>query len=575
MKKFLLGVLIGFLFTGFAMVILLFAMARVASRPPAIASDSILVYRLEGALPEKPGVEIPIPFFQEMSPPTVRDHWELLRKAAADSRVRGIVFMPEGVSAGWAKLDEIRSGLAAFRKSGKPVYAYLRAPGAREYYLAAAADRIYMAPEDFLDLKGLRAELTYFKGTLDKIGVRIEIERAGKYKDAGDMFTRTSASPETREVMNSILDGLYGQLVEGLGTARKKSPAEMRAIIDQGPFTAKEAQAAGLVDALRYQDQAFGELRDRLKLHDLHKLALYDYRKVPPETVGLETGGRVALVVAEGDIIRGDADSPFGGDHFVTSEGMTKLLERVGSDHSIRGVIVRIDSPGGDGFASDDIWREMMLLSKKKPLVISMSDLAASGGYYIAMTGSPILADPGTFTGSIGVFYGKIDLRGLYDKLGVQKDILSRGRFADIDSDYTPLSDAERRKLQDSIDSFYQTFVEKVAEGRKRSYSQIEPIAQGRVWLGSQALANGLVDQLGGLDKAIEVLKQRAHLPASEKVRLVAYPPRRTIFERLLSRDTSAAAPEAQFIQLLRSYSTRTWMRGGMLKMMPYTIEVK
>jgi len=179
MKKFLLGVLIGFLFTGFAMVILLFAMARVASRPPAIASDSILVYRLEGALPEKPGVEIPIPFFQEMSPPTVRDHWELLRKAAADSRVRGIVFMPEGVSAGWAKLDEIRSGLAAFRKSGKPVYAYLRAPGAREYYLAAAADRIYMAPEDFLDLKGLRAELTYFKGTLDKIGVRIEIERAG------------------------------------------------------------------------------------------------------------------------------------------------------------------------------------------------------------------------------------------------------------------------------------------------------------------------------------------------------------------------------------------------------------
>ncbi len=575
MKKFLLGVLVGFLFTGFAMLILLLAMARFASRPPAIASDSILVYRLEGAVPEKPGVEIPIPFFQEMAPPTVRDHWGLLRKAAADSRVRGILFMPEGVSAGWAKLEEIRSDLEAFKKSGKPVYAYLRAPGAREYYLAAAADRVYMAPEDFLDLKGLRAELTYLKGTLDKIGVRIEIEHAGKYKDAGDMFTRTSPTPETREVMNSILDGIYGQLVNTLGTARKKSPAEMRAIIDQGPFIAKEALASGLVDALRYQDQALGELRDRLKLRDLHKLALHDYLKVPPETVGLETGGRVALVVAEGDIIRGDADSPFGGDNFVTSEGMTRLLERVGSDSSIRGVIVRIDSPGGDGFASDEIWRQMTLLAKKKPLVVSMSDLAASGGYYMAVTGDPILAYPGTFTGSIGVFYGKIDLRGLYDKLGVQKEIMSRGRFADIDSDYTPLSDAARQKLQGSIDEFYKTFVEKVAEGRKRSYSQIEAVAQGRVWLGSQALANGLVDQLGGLDKAIEVVKLRAHLPASEKVRLVAYPPRRTIFDQLFNRQTSAAAPEAQLIKLLRSFSTSTWMRGGMLKMMPYSLEVK
>ena len=575
MKKFLLGVLFGFLFIGLAVVIFLVVVARIASRRPAIASDSILIYRIEGAVPEKPGVEIPLPFFQQMAPPTVRDHWELFRKAAADSRVRGILFMPEGVSAGWAKLDEIRSALEAFKKSGKPVYAYLRAPGAREYYLAAAADRIYMAPEDALDLKGLRAELMHLKGTLDKLGVRVEIERVGKYKDAGDTFTRTSASPETREVIDSILDGLYGQLVNALGKARKKSPGEMRAIIDQGPFIAKDALASGLVDELRYEDQAFGELRDRLKLHDLHKLDLHDYLRVPPETVGLETGGRVALVVAEGDIIRGEADSPFGGDNFVTSDGMTKLLEQVGADTSIRGVIVRIDSPGGDAFASDEIWRQMTLLAKKKPLVISMSDLAASGGYYMAMAGAPILADPGTFTGSIGVFYGKVDLHGLYDKLGIQKEILSRGRFANIDSDYTPLSDAERQKLQESIDAFYKTFVEKVAESRKRSYSQIDQIAQGRVWLGSQALANGLVDELGGLDQAIDLVKQRAHLPTSEKVRLVAYPPRRTIFDRLFSRQVTASEPEAQLINLLRSFSTRTWMRGGMLKMMPYTIEVK
>jgi protease-4 len=576
MKKFLLGVLIGFLFSGLALVIFFFAMLRFASRPPSIPAGSVLVYRLEGSVPESPQLEIPLPFFEGMSPPTVRDHWELLRKAAADSRIRAILFMPQGVDAGWAKLDEIRSNLEAFKKSGKPVYAYLRAPRAREYYLAAAADRVYMAPEDYLDLKGLRAELMYLKGTLDKIGVQVEIEHVGKFKDAGDMFTRKSASPETLQVMNSILDDLYGQLITGLGRARRKSPGEMRAIIDQGPFISRQALALGLVDGLKYEDQVLGELRDRLKLAgDVRKVSLREYLRISPESVGVETGGRVALVVAEGDIIRGDSDSPFGAEGFVTATGMTRLLQRVGSDNGIRGVIVRIDSPGGDGFASDEIWREMVLLSKKKPLVISMSDLAASGGYYIAMTGDPILAYPGTFTGSIGVFYGKADLRGLYDKLGVQKEILSRGRFADIDSDYTPLSDAARKKLQGSIEEFYKGFVEVVANGRKRSYSQIDAVAQGRVWLGSQAKANGLIDQFGGLDRAIDLVKQRAGIPAGENVRLVAYPPRRSIFDQLLTRQTATAIPESHLFSFLRRFSTRTWMQGGMLKMMPYTIEVK
>lgn len=576
MKKFLLGVLIGFVFFGLALVVFFFALVRFSSRPPSIPSGSVLVYKLEGPVPEKPQIEIPIPFFERMSPPTVRDHWETLRKAAADSRIRAILFMPRGVGAGWAKLEEIRSDLEAFKKSGKPVYAYLRAPGAREYYLATAADRIYMAPEDMLDLKGLRAELTYLKGTLDKIGVKIEIEHAGKYKDAGDTFTRTSASPETKEVMNSILDSLYGQLVSGIGAARKKLPDEVRGIIDQGPFSSRQAHELGLVDALEYQDQVTAELKDRLKVGDLHKVALRDYLKIPPESVGMGGGRRIALLVAEGDIIRGDSDSAFGGEGFITSSGMTKLLNQVGSDSSIRGVIVRIDSPGGDGFASDEIWREMGLLSKKKPLVISMSDLAASGGYYIAMTGDPILAYPGTLTGSIGVFYGKADLHGLYDKIGLQKEILTRGRFADIDSDYVPLSDAARKKLQGSIDEFYKSFVGRVAQGRHRGYDQVEPLAQGRVWLGSQAKTNGLIDQFGGLDKAIEMVKQKAGIPAGERVRLVAYPPRRSIFEQLFSQSAAAATgPEAQILSLLRRFSTRTWIEGGMLKMMPYTIEVK
>lgn len=573
MKKFLLGVLIGFLFSGLALVIFFFAVLRMSTLPPSIPDASILVLSLAGSVPESPPVEIPLPVFRRMSPPTVRDHWELLRKAAADPRIRAVVFMPQGVEAGWGKLQEIRGDLLAFKKSGKPLYACLRAPSTREYYLATAADRIYMAPEDYLDLKGLRAELTFFKKTLDKLGVQVEVEHVGKYKDAPDMFTRSSMSPETREAMNSILDELFSQLTGAIAEARKKSPEQIRAIIDQGPFLSQQAVAAGLVDALLYQDQVFAELQQKLKLPAIRKVPQSDYLSVPPESVGVETGRRVAFVVAEGDIIRG-GDALFQADDFVSSAGMTGMLRRVGDDRGIRGVIVRIDSPGGDGFASDEIWREMVLLSKKKPLVISMSDTAASGGYYIAMTGDPLIAYPGTFTGSIGVFYGKVHLRSLYDKLGIQKEILSRGRFADIDSDYTPLSDAAREKLQHAIGVFYASFVRHVAEGRKRPVAQIEPVAQGRVWLGAQAKANGLIDATGGIDRAIELLKQKAGIPRDEQVKLVSYPPRRTIWDQLFGRPAGAftVPPPLAF---LKRFATRTWIKGGVLKLMPYSIEVK
>jgi protease IV len=570
MRRFLLGMLVGVVFCGLALVILIFAAARLASRPPAVADDSILVLKVSGEVPEAPQVEFPFPMFARLSPPTVRDHWETLKKAAADSRIRAIVLIPEDVRAGWAKLDELRSDIEGFRKSGKPVYAYLRSPGTREYYLAAAADRIYMAPEDYLDLKGLRAELMYVKGTLDKLGVQIEVEHAGKYKDAPDMFTRTSMSPETREVMNSVLDDVYGQLTGAIARARRKTPEQIRSLIDEGPFLAGAALNAGLVDALRYQDQVYGELKDRLKLREVRKISDRDYLRVPPESVGVGTGSRIALVIAEGDIVRGDG----AGDGFVTPAAMAGLLRRAGEDRAVRGVIVRIDSPGGDGFASDEIWREMQLLSKKKPLVLSMSDMAASGGYYIAMTGDPVIAYPGTYTGSIGVFFGKADLRGLYGKLGITKELLSRGKFAEIDSDYKPLSEAERAKLRQSIDAFYASFVGRVAEARKRPYGQVEPLAQGRVWMGDQAKANGLVDELGGLDRAIEILRKKAGISDRDQVRLVSFPPRRSILDQLF-RGSDDILGDMPALALLRRYSTSTWRTGGFFRMVPYRIEIR
>ncbi|MGE5567772.1 MAG: signal peptide peptidase SppA [Rhodospirillales bacterium] len=574
MKRFLLGLLVGIVLCGLALVIAFFVAVRVSARPPSIPSDAILALTVEGDIPESPPIEVPLPLFQQARPATVRENWELLRKAAADSRIRAVVFMPQNLTVGWAKLQELRNNLLAFRKSGKPLYAFLRAPGAREYYVAAAAERIYMPPEDFLNLKGLRAELIFVRNTLDKIGVRVEVETAGQYKDFPEMVTRTSASPESRRVMNAILDDLYGQLTAAIGEARKKTPEEVRATIDRGPFTSPQALAAGLVDGLYYQDQVFGELQRRLKLPEIRRVSRPDYMRVPPQSVGVEKGSRVAFVVASGDIVRGGEAMPPLGD-FLSLSQFTRLLRRVGSDRGIRGVIVRIDSPGGDGFASDEIWREMMLLSKKKPVVISMSDVAASGGYYIAMTGDPLIAYPGTYTGSIGVFYGKADLRGLYGKLGIQKELFLRGRFADIDSDYTPLSPEGREKLRDNIQAFYRSFVQRVAEARRKPYEQIQPVAEGRVWLGSQAQTNGLVDSLGGIERAIELLKKKAGIPESDDIRLISYPPPRTLWEQVFNPGASEPLLDSPDLRRLVRFASSTWAKGGMFKLMPYWIEVK
>src|SRR5208337_37388 len=534
MGKFLLGLLTGLLLVFLVLVLVFFAAWRLRDRPPDIADNSVLVLRLQGEIPEKPPVEMPAFLVGDHPGLTVAGFWMTLQKAAADSHIKAVVLEPEQLSAGWAKLEEMRADLDRFRKSGKPVYAYLRTPETREYYLATAADRIYLGSSDRVMVRGMRAELMFFKKTLDKLGVVVEVEHAGKYKDFGDMFTRSDMSAETRDVMNLLVDDLYANVVEKIAAGRKKTPEEVRSLIDQGPFTATQAQRAGLVDALKFEDEMWRELKDRLKTGEPHKVALDDYLKVPPETLGGKS--RIALVVAEGEIERGDAGDNGADESKLTSYGFNKLLRKVRNDATIQGVIVRIDSPGGEEVASDEMWREMSLLSKKKPLVISMSDVAASGGYDMAMTGDPIVAYPQTETGSIGVVFGKPNLHGLYDKLGITKDAVQRGRHADVESDYTPLTPEEREMLRQGIDESYRRFVSRVATARHRSFDQIEPLAQGRVWLGDQAKERGLVDQLGGLDTAIGLVKQKAGIPAAERVSLVMYPSRRSILDVLLRR---------------------------------------
>jgi protease IV len=570
MAKFFIGLVTGVAIVFLTFILLFFAALRFREKPPQIAANSVLVLRLNGEIPEKPPLELP-DFLSEKTTPTVSAIWQNLKKAAADSNITALVLAPEGVSAGWATLEEIRSDVEQFKKSGKPVYAYLHTPSAREYYLALGADRIFLGPSDPLMLKGMRAEIMYFKKTLDKLGVNVEVEHAGKYKDFGDMFTRSDMSPETREVISSVVDGLYGNLVNRIAAARKKSPDDVRAIIDQGPFTATQALKADLVDELRFEDQLWGELKDRLKSGEPAKVAFEKYAKTEPVT-GKST---IALVIGSGDIVRGDPTDNGSDERSLTSYGFNKILKRVGNDSSVKGVIVRIDPPGGEVTASDDIWREMNLLGKKKPVVISMSDVAASGGYYMAMTGDPIIAYPETETGSIGVVFGKPNLHGLYDKLGVTKDAVERGRHAGIDSDYTPLTADERDKLREGIEESYHDFVTKVATARRRSYQDIDAVAQGRVWLGSQAKDHGLVDELGGLDTALAAVKKKANIPASESVTLTMYPGRRSLLDMLLHRSTPEDMLETRVAQLIGPMPVRAWLHGGMLSIVPFRIAVR
>jgi len=581
MKNFFIGLVVGVLFSGLVLFILVFAAIRVAgslagsfgaTRPASVPDSAMLVLKLDGDLPENAPPEIPLPFFEAQNPLAIHDVWEIFHRAASDSRIKGIVLEPRGLSTGFAKLQEVQQEVAQFKKSGKPIVTFLRSPTAREYYLASATDRIFLGPEDGLDLKGMRVESIFLKSGLDKIGVHMDVIHAGKYKDAGDMFTRTDMSPETREVLNGVLEQYYGNLIDVVAQGRRKQSDEIRAVVDQGPFVAGEALTRGLVDQLGYEDQAIENLKNRANNSNLGRVTAKTYLKAPRS--GSAAPNRIALVIGQGEIISGTGNES-ANDRDFTSTGFVKLLRQVENDSSIKGVILRIDSPGGDGIASDEILHEAKNLSKKKPTVISMSDLAASGGYYVSVTGDPIVAYPNTLTGSIGVLFVRPNLHGLYDKLGVGKQQLSRGRYAELDSEYVPLDDDARRKLTSEVDDFYKVFVTRVAQGRKSSFDQIEPLAQGRVWTGTQAKQNGLVDELGGLDRALELVKQKAHIGAGERVTLVPFPGKRSVFDVLVSRSEDLSDVELRIKKIIGQVPISALMRGGFLKLMPYSIQVK
>ena len=496
-------------------------------REPQIANSSTLLLKVSGDLHEiEPGG-----VFGSLleAPPTVRSLTEMLRKAKVDRRVTGVIVRPSGTAALWGKVQEVRDAIVDFRSSGKPIIAFLEYGGEQEYYLASACDKVFLMPTASLDLTGIASYELFLRGTLDKIGAYPDVLHVGEYKTAANTFTEHTYTPSHREMAESLNSDLYEQLVQGLAASRNKTADEVRALIDHGPYLPEDAIRAGLVDDVAYED----EIDDKVSLGrgTLKYVSMDDYRHISSRSLGLNKGSRIAVIYAVGMITSGESsDDPTTGQS-VGSDTIVGHLRKVRADNSIKAVILRVDSPGGSAIASDIIWREVMLTRDKKPVIASMSDVAASGGYYISMPAHKIVAQPATLTGSIGVVMIKFAIGGTLEKLGMNMERVTSGKYADLWAPDRPFTPEERKKIEASMHATYETFVEKAAAGRKTTPERIDTLAQGRVWTGAQAKQNGLVDELGGLDRAVALAKQAAKIDEKSEVELVVYPQRRSFYE--------------------------------------------
>jgi protease-4 len=564
----------------FAGVVLMYA---VISRGPSIQDDSTLVLRPGGTLQETTPDDV-VGQLLANEPTTVRGFVQSLQLAKRDPRITSVLLMPQALdSPFWGKVQELRDAVIDFRKSGKTVVAYLEYGGDREYYLASAADRVYLLPTSALDLTGVASYEVFLRGTFDKLGAYPDFLQIGAYKTAVNQLTQKSFTAAHREMTESLNGDAYEQLVRGIASARKKTEGEVRQLLDQGPFLPDEALRNGLIDGLAYEDQLDDRVPQLRQGGEMRRVEGADYQRVTPRSLGIRPASRIAVVYASGVIASGKSGYDPGNGVVVGSDTFADQLRRVRADDSIKAIVLRVDSPGGSSVASDVMWRELMITRDQKPsrpLITSMSDLAASGGYYISVPGQVIVAEPGTLTGSIGIFAGKVVLDGTLDKVGVTTETVKSGKNADIYSPFSRFSSDQRTKVGDYMQGFYKTFVTKVAEGRHSTPERIDAIAQGRVWTGAQAKDKGLVDVLGGLDTAVAIAKQRAHIPADEEVELVEYTPRRSLYEALteLGRSSSAldawgvlvSAAQRQAVSALMAPVT-AFRRGEPLALMPFT----
>jgi protease IV len=560
---------------------------------PAAKKTVVVSFAIEGDYdegPTSPGV------FGDMTP-SLATIVRRIDDAAADKDVAAVWLRISDLSIGRAKVYELRGAIARLRKANKPVFAELTTADTLQYLLASSCDRVVMPPSGVLVIPGVRAEITFYKGLLDKLGLQFDVLKMGKYKGAAEPFTRTDMSKPLRESYEALVDDNYQDMLGVIAADRHLKDYQVKTYVDRSLFTAADAKKAGLVDEVLYADQFEDAMKKTLKAEKLDIVTDYKKHKIDADFSGLSgivklieilSGGKpsasvskkpkIAVVYAVGPIVEGKSG---GGGLFdssvIGSTSMVAAIRKAADDPKVVAVVLRIDSPGGSATASDLIWRETVRL--KKPIIASMGDVAGSGGYYIAMGCKKIFAAPGTLTGSIGVIGGKLVTRGLYGKLGLNKEVIARGANSGAMSSNQPFSDGERKVWLELLQDTYHQFVSKAADGRKMKYDKLEELAQGRVYTGVTAKKLGLVDELGTLNDAIAAAKVSAGLKVDADVDLLVLPEPKTIFEQLFgdpSATTDSESVLSEGVRLLRqSKMLRQMLSQRILMWMPYEVEVK
>lgn len=529
-----------------------------------------------------------------------------LAKAKNDDAVKGLVLRIQSLELGWARVNELRKAIRNFRDSGKRVVAYLEDGGNAEYAIAAAADEVVMPESGSLMIKGLAAEITFYKSLFDKLGVVADWMQVGEFKSYGEPYTRTKMSPAFREEMTSILGDTHALLAEVIAERQGITVDDAKALIDNGPYRPKDAKAAGLVNRIAYEDQIEAGFKSSLKVAEVKLDAKYGKKTEQVDMSGLagflkmmqalsgegpkkaaSKNDKIALIYCSGAINTGKSSgSSLLGEATMGSETVIKHLREAEADKTVKAIVLRVDSPGGSALASDLIWREVVRI--EKPIVASMGDVAASGGYYISMGADKVFAEPGTITGSIGVTGGKFVLGGLMSKVGIDTDTITVGKNGTIFSMSTPFSPTEKAAMQKMMDETYTQFVTKAAQGRKMPVDKLKKLAGGRVYTGRQANSLGLVDSLGTLNDAIASAKDLAGISPTKDMELLILPKPMGVLESLLGpledRDVSvqavapllSLAPEAARSALARVELFRTLLRREpVVLMMPFDIKIR
>ena len=487
---------------------------------------------LKGRMLEIPLV-IPKWFMKEPPGKPLVHTLAMLRAIAKDEKVKRVIIRIKPVAAGWSQVQAIAREITAIREAGKETVAYLERGGNREYFLAAHCEKVIVPPAATVMLIGIMLESTHVKELLDKFDVAPNFYSVGKYKNAMETFTRRSPSKPAKEIIDNLAMGVYEQLVGGIARARNLDPDQVKKIIDAGPYLAAEAKEAGLVDEIMYYDDFREQLKKERPRPNIITARSYQrfFSSYNKHRAVIADRGLIALVVVQGGITEGGQQETS-----AASDKLCATLRKIGDDSRFKAVVLRVVSPGGSSLASDLIWGTLNKVKAKKPVIVSMGDVAASGGYYIAMAGEEIFVEPGTITGSIGVISGKFNLRGLYKKIGVNKEQTKRGENAGIFTDYAAFSAGERERITKLMETFYVDFKEKVAEGRSIAVEQVEELAQGRVYLGDEALEKGLVDRVGGVIDALEMAKEKMRLDKDDPVRIAVFPRPKNAWLRMIPR---------------------------------------